>query len=179
MMLVDASAPLPPATTTPRRSRPIVLASTQHCDEPLQRFRVVLEGTAAGARRPLRRRCAARPGEPVEIALDLTWETDGIPYQWRLATRYEIPCRVTGTVRIGEETDRAQRPRPARPLLGRARLVGERLDVERPAPRRRHPHARGHASRPMPGFGVGYVQRGDELTELSAISSTARSPRTG
>jgi hypothetical protein len=26
-------------------------------------------------------------GEPVEIAVDLTWETDGVPYQWRLATR--------------------------------------------------------------------------------------------
>ena len=26
-----------------------------------------------------------------------------MPYPWRLATRYEIPCRVSGTVRIGDE----------------------------------------------------------------------------
>ena len=45
----------------------------------------------------------AEPGEPIAIGVDLTWETVGVPYQWRLATRYEIPCRVSGTVRIGNE----------------------------------------------------------------------------
>jgi hypothetical protein len=40
------------------------------------------------------------PGTPVEIAIDLTWATDGTPYQYRLTTRYEIPCTVSGTVTV-------------------------------------------------------------------------------
>ena len=31
------------------------------------------------------------------------WETDGEPYQYRIATRYEIPCRVSGTVVVDGE----------------------------------------------------------------------------
>ena len=42
-------------------------------------------------------------GEPVPVGLDLVWETFGEPYAYRVATRYEIPCRVSGTLRIGEE----------------------------------------------------------------------------
>ncbi len=38
------------------------------------------------------------------MGLDLVWETDGVPYQYRLATRYEIPCRVRGTVTVGDES---------------------------------------------------------------------------
>jgi hypothetical protein len=30
--------------------------------------------------------------------MDLTWTTAGTPYQYRLSTRYEIPCTVSGTV---------------------------------------------------------------------------------
>jgi hypothetical protein len=37
------------------------------------------------------------------VALDLAWDTDGAPYAYRMTTRYEIPCHVTGTVRIGDE----------------------------------------------------------------------------
>ena len=76
--------------------------ASQDCEAPLERFRVRVEGTAAAHADhsdPLHK----VPGEPVEIAIDLTWTTDGTPYQWRLATRYEIPCRVSGTVRVGDE----------------------------------------------------------------------------
>jgi hypothetical protein len=38
------------------------------------------------------------PGRPVELAMDLTWTTAGTPYQYRLSTRYEIPCTVSGSV---------------------------------------------------------------------------------
>lgn len=31
-----------------------------------------------------------------QISLDLTFHTDGIPYQYRITTRYEIPCLVDG-----------------------------------------------------------------------------------
>lgn len=44
------------------------------------------------------------PGTAVQVAADLTWASDGIDYQWKVTTRYEIPCRVTGTITLdGEE----------------------------------------------------------------------------
>lgn len=41
-------------------------------------------------------------GTPVEVAMELVWVTDGTPYQYRLTTRYEIPCIVSGTVTVGD-----------------------------------------------------------------------------
>jgi hypothetical protein len=45
------------------------------------------------------------PGTPVEVAMDLAWATDGAPYQYRLTTRYEIPCTVSGSVTVRDTTD--------------------------------------------------------------------------
>ena len=43
------------------------------------------------------------PGSPVRLALELAWETAGIPYAYRLTTRYEVPCVVAGEIRLGDE----------------------------------------------------------------------------
>jgi hypothetical protein len=43
------------------------------------------------------------PGTPVQLDLDLTWSTDGVPYHYELTTRYEIPCLVAGSVTIDGE----------------------------------------------------------------------------
>ena len=43
-------------------------------------------------------------GTPVSLGFDLTWTTDGVPYQYEVTTRYEIPCLVGGTVTVGDET---------------------------------------------------------------------------
>ncbi len=40
-------------------------------------------------------------GEPVGIGLDLLWRTDGSPFHYADMTRYEIPCLVEGTLRLG------------------------------------------------------------------------------
>ena len=72
------------------------------CEAPLERFRVTHAGAGERFEDPsalLR----GEPGEPVDVAVDLTWETKGQPYAYRLATRYEIPCRVEGTVTVGGE----------------------------------------------------------------------------
>ncbi len=72
------------------------------CAAPLERFEVSYDGPAASYEDPaglLRQ----EEGEPTELSLDLTWETAGQPYAYRLATRYEIPCRVSGTIRVGDE----------------------------------------------------------------------------
>jgi hypothetical protein len=42
-------------------------------------------------------------GSPTTIEFDLTWSTDGVPYQYDVTTRYEIPCLVGGTVTVGEQ----------------------------------------------------------------------------
>lgn len=42
----------------------------------------------------------ATGGQGVDLALDLTWTTDGVPYHYGVTTRYEIPCVVSGTITI-------------------------------------------------------------------------------
>jgi len=44
------------------------------------------------------------PGRPATLAMDLTWTTDGVPYQYEVTTRYEVPCLVDGTVTVDGET---------------------------------------------------------------------------
>ena len=77
--------------------------ANQYAEAELERYRVTLNGTGEAYDDPsaiLR----GEFGRPVDVALDLVWETEGVPYQYRLATRYEIPCRVRGTLTVGEES---------------------------------------------------------------------------
>ncbi len=170
IMLVDASAPLPDAGDDTQAIAVEGLRAQQHCVEPLQRFRVTLEGTAsahADASAPLR----GEAGEPVQVALDLTWETDGVPYAWRQSTRYEIPCRVTGSVRVGDEEIAFAGP-GQRDHSWSARdwwatdWMWSALHMEDGT----RTHAVGVPQ--IPGHGVGYVQRDGELREIEAVTAT-------
>jgi hypothetical protein len=167
IMLVDASAPLPPAEDDAQVIDTDRLHAEQHCEEPLQRFRVAARGTAeahADASAPLR----GEAGDPVEIAFDLTWETDGVPYAWRQSTRYEIPCRVTGTVRVGDEEIAFSGPGQRDHSWG-ARdwwavdWMWSALHLQDGT----RTHAVGVPQ--MPGYGVGYVQRDGELHEIESV----------
>ncbi|OBI27674.1 phosphotransferase [Mycobacterium sp. E2238] len=95
---VDAQVPLP-ADPWDVRSDSFELG---HCaTTPLQTYRVDLHARAQAYRDPsalLR----GEPGAPVEMTMSLVWTTDGVPYKYRLTTRYEIPCRVSGTVTIDD-----------------------------------------------------------------------------
>ncbi|MCV7215143.1 phosphotransferase [Mycobacterium crocinum] len=94
--LVDFEAPLPADPAVARADG----AELRHgAITPLQTYRVEARGTAQEYNDPsalLR----GEPGRPVELAIDLTWTTAGTPYAYRITTRYEIPCTVTGTVSI-------------------------------------------------------------------------------
>lgn len=69
---------------------------------PLEELRVRAAGTAEVLEVPAEV-YAGSGGEPVDVSLDLTWRTDGSPYHYDVTTRYEIPCLVAGTVRVGAE----------------------------------------------------------------------------
>jgi hypothetical protein len=177
VMLVDGSAPLPPADDEAQAVVTERAKASHRCVRPLELFRVEVEGRAAAHgdhSAPLRK----ERGEPVDIALDLAWETDGEPYQWRLATRYEIPCRVRGTVRCGEETFELSGPGQRDHSWGaRDWWAGDWMWSALHLDDGTHTHA---VSVPTyPDFGVGYVQRDGRLTELANVSSTEQIARNG
>ncbi len=79
-----------------------------HCSEidlaleattPLATYRVTARGTGQAYDDPaglLR----GEAGRPAEVSMELAWHTAGTPYLYRLASRYEIPCTVSGTVTV-------------------------------------------------------------------------------
>ena len=168
IMLVNAAAPLPQDDA--QSIELDGLRASQHCEEALQRFRVTAAGAAEAHHdeaAPLR----AERGEPVEIELDLTWTTTGIPFAWRQTTRYEIPCRVTGTIRVGEERIEFAGPGQRDHSWGSrdwwaVDWMWSGLHFEDGT----HTHAVGVPQ--MPGYGVGYVQRDGELTAITSVTAT-------
>ncbi|WAC93741.1 phosphotransferase [Mycobacterium sp. Aquia_213] len=70
---------------------------------PLQTYRVDVRAQGQSYSDPSALLRGA-PGTPVDLTLNLVWTTDGAPYQYRVTTRYEIPCTVTGTVTIDDTT---------------------------------------------------------------------------
>ena len=71
-------------------------------DDPLTAMSVV--GTAPAA--VLHDPAAVYRGDvgmSTGLALDLTWSTDGVPYQYGVTTRYEVPCLVAGEIVVGGE----------------------------------------------------------------------------
>lgn len=170
VMLVDPGVPLPDADDDAQHVATASLRAEQHCEAPLERFRVSVTGTAAAHEdesAPLR----GEAGTPVEVEIDMVWETVGVPYAWRQSTRYEIPCRASGVVRVaGEEI----------PIAGpgqRDHSWGSRdwwavdwmwcaLHLEDGT----HTHAVGIPQ--MPGYGVGYVQRDGRLDEIESVEAS-------
>jgi len=175
ILLVDPDAPLP--TDDQQSVATAAFTASQECVVPLQTFRVRLagDGTAyADQDAPLR----AEPGTSVEVELDLVFETDGTPYRWSLTDRYEVPCRVTGTVRVGRETvtfagpgqrDHSWGPRDwwGHEWMWSAFHLDDGTRV----------HA--VAISELPGLMIGYAQRGDDLVELTTGSTAPTSDTEG
>jgi hypothetical protein len=170
VLVVDAAAPLPVIEDEEQRIDVEGLHFQQRCEQPLQRFRVNMQAHGEAHEdesAPLR----AEPGAAIEVELDLLWQTDGVPYQWRAATRYEIPCRVAGTLAVGEQ-------RLAFAGVGqRDHSWGSRdwwandwmwnaLHLEDGT------HTHTVTIPELPGLGVGYVQRAGELREIETATSS-------
>jgi hypothetical protein len=97
--VVNFTAPLPGEDLVVRTE---AFTATQACEEPLNRYRVALRGRGESHADPaglLR----GEAGEPVDVELELVWSTAAPPYAYRLTTRYEIACTVSGTLRVGDE----------------------------------------------------------------------------
>ncbi len=101
--VVDFTAPLPEHLGL--HTETSKLRADHICPVAFELFRATLDATgeAHGDPGALLR---GVPGVPVPVGLDLVWQTDGEPYAYRLTTRYEIPCRVSGSITIDGETFR-------------------------------------------------------------------------
>lgn len=98
--IADFRAPLPDEKLAIRKDG---LQTKLECEDPLKQYRVTHSAQAEAYNDPSQLLQGKR-GEPIETSVDLVWTTDGEPYQYRLATRYEIPCLVSGKLTIGDET---------------------------------------------------------------------------
>ncbi|WP_246182836.1 ecdysteroid 22-kinase family protein [Mycolicibacterium grossiae] len=92
--LLDFDAPLPAEHT---RVRGDGASLDLDAVDPLRTYRVSLRGRAAAYDDPAAL-LRGEDGRPVDLEMELEWTTVGVPYQYRLSTRYEIPCVVSGRV---------------------------------------------------------------------------------
>jgi thiamine kinase-like enzyme len=104
--VIDFAAPLPELARSPGndalRTQTGELRAEHRCGAPLERFSVALDAIGQAHEDPAAL-LRGESGRPVAVALDLVWETAGVPYAYRLTTRYEIPCAVAGRIRVGDE----------------------------------------------------------------------------
>ena len=101
VMTADNAAALPAAGTTGLSTES--LDATQEITSPLRSARVRLNATAAVLPQTAAASGDLSPAEPIRLALDLEWTTVGGVYPYKDLPRYEIPCQVTGSVRLGVE----------------------------------------------------------------------------
>ena len=146
-----------------RRRRPARRASLRGAAPALSRRAARHRQAHEDESAPLR----CETGAPVEVALDLVWETDGVPYAWRQTTRYEIPCRVSGTVRVGGEEIEFGGPGQRDHSWGaRDWFAVDWMWSAFHLDDGTHTHAVGIPQ--MPGYGVGLRPAGGEMVEIES-----------
>jgi hypothetical protein len=96
--IVDYEVPLP---ADPWELRTDAFELSHSATEPLRAYRVTVRGRGQAYPDPAAL-LRGEPGTPVEMTMDLLWTTDGTPYRYRVTTRYEIPCTVSGAITIGD-----------------------------------------------------------------------------
>ncbi|AKS33925.1 phosphotransferase [Mycolicibacterium goodii] len=143
-----------------------------HRGQPLQSYRVTASGLGQAYDDPAAL-LRDEAGTPVDVTLDLTWTTVGVPYQYRVTPRYEIPCTVSGTVTVGEKRHRLDAVTGQRDHSWGARdwwsmeWVWSALHLDDDT----HLHGVDIRIPNMPPIGIGYSQRGGELVELESVTA--------
>lgn len=79
------------------------LHATHRFDEPLTTASVTLRGRGEAFDDPAAI-LHGEHGRAVDVRMDLSFAGAGAAYRYRLTPRYEIPCLVSGTITVGEET---------------------------------------------------------------------------
>ena len=74
----------------------------QEITRPLETARLTLRGMGVALADPAAAYGDLTAARPEAIGLDLEWTTAGGVYPYRDLPRYEIPCRVAGTIRAGQ-----------------------------------------------------------------------------
>lgn len=168
--VVDFDVPLP---ADPWQVCTDAIEFSHSVAEPLRSYRVVLHGRGYSYADPAAL-LRGEGGVPVEVAMDVAWATDGTPYQYRLTTRYEIPCVVSGSVTIdGTEYNVNSVPGQRDHSWGVRDWWGmdwvwSALHFEDGS----HLHAVDIRVPGAPAIGVGYLQgRDGALTELCTVAA--------
>src|SRR5271157_989258 len=167
---VDAEVPLP---VDPWVLRTDAFEVGHSATAPLQTYRVDVRARAQAYSDPsalLR----GESGTPVELTMNLVWATDGTPYKYRLTTRYEIPCTVSGTVGVDGKSCRVDSVAGQRDHSWGVRdwwsmdWVWSALHLDDGT----HLHGVNIRIPGAPAFSVGYVQGADgDVTELQTVAS--------
>ncbi|OMC02750.1 phosphotransferase [Mycobacterium sp. NS-7484] len=144
-----------------------------HVDEPLEVYRLTATGTGQAYDDPsalLR----GEAGRPIPVTMELTWTTAGTPYQYRITPRYELPCTVSGTVIIGDQTHTVDAVAGQRDHSWGVRdwwsmnWVWSALHLDDGT----HLHGVDIRIPGMPPIGIGYSQRaGEPLVELQSVTA--------
>nr|MCS5685809.1 hypothetical protein [Acidimicrobiales bacterium] len=106
VLVVDQETPIPAGPGLEVRSSG--LWADLIVEGPLEHFSVEVEAFGVALDEPADAYRGMR-GERLPVGVDLGWETDGPSdgvepwaFHYDFTTRYEIPCRVAGEVRIGD-----------------------------------------------------------------------------
>jgi hypothetical protein len=168
--VLDFEADLPEAHTHVTTDE---IDLTLDASDPLRTYRVALRGRGQAFDDPaglLR----GESGRPVDVTIDLTWTTVGTPYQYRITSRYEIPCTVTGTVTADGRTFALRDVPGQRDHSWAARdwwgmeWMWSALHLDDGT----HIHGVEMRIPGVPRMSIGYVQRaGEPLVELQAVTS--------
>jgi hypothetical protein len=168
--VVDFEVPLP---ADPWALQTGAVDFTHSVGDPLQSYRIGLRGRGESFPDPAAL-LRGEQGAPVDVAIDLVWSTDGTPYQYRLTTRYEIPCTVSGTVTVDGrrytiDSVPGQRDHSwgVRDWWGMD-WIWSALHLDDGT----HVHAVDIRIPGVPAIGIGYVQdRGGTVTEVQTITA--------
>lgn len=98
--IVDFAAPVPDDKLNVSTSK---FTAAQECISEMKEYRVRVNATEAELYENPHDLLEGQSGKATSASMDLVWTTDGEPYAYRLTTRYEIPCKVSGMVTIGDE----------------------------------------------------------------------------
>lgn len=97
----NQKAPLSPADSFNQTVKTSEFEISFKLEKELESMRITFDGIGYAHEdhsAPLR----GEKGTPIKIKYDVLVKTDGVPYHYEKATRYELPTRMTGIIQIGD-----------------------------------------------------------------------------